>query len=542
MFPNSKPSLERKSRPTRALLLLIVSGLLAWAPCLFMHEWSADDQEVILQSPVITAEAGALEAFKRDYTFHIGASGQWRPLSALSLRMEHSLFGPSSSRPWHQSNVILHILSIALAWLLTRGWRGGALSIGLLLSSAHPILADSVSWVSGRPSMLCVMLGLLGANIHQATLKHRSSLLLQGCSAFLALALPLLAKEDGALFGLLLLGLASSAGRRSIQSTGIGAAFAIISWLWLRHISLGGMMTFSANPILGDSGLWERVLVGIRAAAEALKIAVFPSFFPPRYETGALPSLGVSVLACAGYLLLAAVCVRKWKWELWLFAAPALAFLPFMQIIPGGEVFAPRFAHIPLLFAVPLADRALRKVPSQWLIIGLFALGISAWRAASHYENAQTYWAASAVASPNSPSILNALGLVHQDKEEHEQALSLFERSLSFGPSHSRSWSNKARSHYALGEEESAATALRQAVKTGPSNAIAHVNWGKHLARADRHSEAKTAFIRATELSPGFIHAWRALAETCEELGEFNESREAAKQARRLSPASNSMP
>ena len=542
MFPNSKSSVELKSRPTRALLFLMLSGLLAWAPCLFMDEWSADDHEVILQSPVITAEASGLEAFNRDYTFHIGASGQWRPLSILSLRLDHTLFGSSSSRPWHQSNVILHIISIAPAWLLTKSWRGGALSIGLLLYSAHPILADSVAWVSGRPSMLCITMGLLGANIHQATLRHRSGLFLQGCSAFLALALPLLAKEDGALFGLLLLGLASTSGRRALQSTAVGVALAIFGWLCLRQISLGEMMAFSTHPLLGSSGLWERLLFGIRAAAEALRIAVFPGFFPPRYEAGALPPLGVSAFACLGYFVFATACVRKWQWETWLFAAPVIAFIPFMQIIPGGEIFAPRFAHIPLLFAVPLVDRVLRRVPSQWLFIVLLAFGSSAWTAASHYENAQTYWAASAFASPNSPAILNALGLVHQDKEDHEQALSLFERSLSVNPSYSRSWSNKARSHYALGEEELAANALRQAVKTGPRNAIAHVNWGRHLARAKRYSEAKTAFIRATVLSPGFIHAWKSLAETCEELGELEESREATKQARRLSPTSDSIP
>jgi protein O-mannosyl-transferase len=536
-----EPSAQRRPGLGQLAALMLLS-FLAWAPSLTTQSWSADDHEVILQSPVITGSTAATEAFKRDYTLHVGASGQWRPLSSLSLRTEYALFGPMSSTPWHLSNVLLHLIAVALAWLFARAqWRGG-LFLGLLFFSLHPLLADSIAWVSGRPSMLCVALGLFGANLHAHALKKAKPQGLICLSAFIATGLPLLAKEDGLLFGLMLLGITSRAGRPAMLSSVIGASAAVTAWLCARALVLGDLASFAAQPVLSDLSLFERGFVGIRAAAEALRITVMPTSFPPRYELGALPSLGPSCAAAAAFAAIGVLCCRRYGWRPWLFICPALAFLPFMQIIPAGEVFAPRFAHIALLFAVPLADKALRSMPIQWSLLLFSALTLSTWKVIPHYESLESYWAATAAVTPESAAALNALGLVHQDRDDHKRALEFFERSIGADPSHSRAWSNKARSHYATGDLDSATTALMQAVKTGPTNPIAHVNWGRHLSRLDDHSGAKLAFGRAADLSPGLIHAWTGLAESCEALGELEESRAASERAQQLSPTKDSRP
>ena len=515
--------------------------LLAWVPSAFTNQWTADDQEVVLQNPVINGATNASDAFSRDYTEHLGASGQWRPLSALSLRLDHVLFGPRSSTPWHGTNILLQLLTVTAAWLLSRRINPAGLALGILFFATHPILSNSVSWVSGRPAMLCVLLGLTAANLHGWVLSKRVKPILQALSAFLATILPLLAKEDGVLFTLLLFYLAVKAENGARLANTLGILLAVTAWLVAREWALGAF-SFGAHPVLADFEIYQRAIVGLRALAEVIRISVFPFGFSPRYELDALPAtaLASGLVLLTAYL--SAQCIRRWRWSPILFLAPALAFTPFLQIIPAGEVFAPRFAHIALLFAIPLADRALRAAPPKLVMVMCASLIAGSWTATRHYSSAESYWTAALAANPQSAASLNALGLFHQDQGDHEAALGFFRRSLALEPSHSRAWTNTARSLYASNMMSEAATALRQAVKTGPGNPIAHVNWGRHLQRLEDHSAARQAFQRATELSSGMYAAWTGLADACEALGDRDAARDARLRAEDISPMAASKP
>ena len=540
MLQNEEPR-SAKERGLIQLVALLLLSFVAWVPSVATDQWTADDQEVVLQSPVVKGAVKVADAFKRDYTEHLGSSGQWRPLSALSLRLDFALFGPLSSTPWHYSNLLLHVITVAAAWRLSRCFRPDGLTLGVLFFSLHPILSNSISWVSGRPAMLCVLLGLLGANLHSWVLSKRLGPGAQAASVFIAASLPLLAKEDGVLFALVLLYLTVKSDSGSRIASAVGLLASVLAWLFSRSIALG-VITFNAHPVLSDSNLYERISVGLRAAGEALAITVMPFQFSPRYELETLPSLGFALTILTALSLVAAFCIKRRAWAPMLFLAPAIAFAPFMQIVPAGEVFAPRFVHIALLFTVPLADRALRAAPKYlpWAIFA--ALTIGSWRATGHYASAESYWSAAVAANPRSAASFNALGLVRQDQGEHDAALQLFERSLTLEPSHSRAWTNTARSLYSMGDMEGATTALRQAVKTGPKNPIAHINWGRHLQRLDEHRAAKSAYLRAIELSPGMPEAWSGLAATCSALGEEQEAQDARDRAEHISPTSASKP
>ena len=186
------------------LWLLILLTMVAWSPSLRTASWTADDPEVLLQSPVITGALPLTEAFTRDYTYHVGGSGQWRPAAALSLRLDHSIHGASSSRGWHLTNILIHLATIALAVGLGAKLFEKVPWLGLAFFAVHPILSDSVAWASGRPSLLCALLGLTGATLFYRTIANGASKLATTAASSAALLLPLLAKEDGALFALLL--------------------------------------------------------------------------------------------------------------------------------------------------------------------------------------------------------------------------------------------------------------------------------------------------------------------------------------------------
>lgn len=84
----------------------------------------------------------------------------WRPVYALSISLDWMLWG---DRPWcyHVENIVWHLLVVAGLYVLgTRLF--GSLPEGrriifwaTLLFAVHPLGVHSVTWISGRPSLLC---------------------------------------------------------------------------------------------------------------------------------------------------------------------------------------------------------------------------------------------------------------------------------------------------------------------------------------------------------------------------------------------------
>ena len=522
-------------RPQRWMsLLLSLITLAAWAPTLATTKWTADDPQVVLQSPVVNRSLPISSAFTQDYTFHVGSSGQWRPLAALSLRLDHWLYSPSSSRGWHLSNLLIHLATVLLLANLASKVPQRAPTYGIAFYAIHPTLADSVAWVSGRPSLVCALLGTLGCHLLWKAMRAERGKVLIPAAAAISLGMPLLAKEDGILFALPLLLLAHSNSLRSLKRAAIGLGLGATSWLLARSAALGALLPAATQPILGDAPLYERALVGFKVMAETFRLTLSPVGRPPSYELDSLPGFtGATaiIVLTAGVLWWAHRSERLTPLKL---ALPLLALTPFLQVIPLGEPFAPRFAHLFTLFLIPLADDLLRRLTSPLPLAILLTLAGTTWQTAQDYRDAESYWLASLHSAPSSPVAWNALGLARAESGRHEEAISAYRAAITQDASHSKAWSNLARSLLAIGRSEEAETALKAAIQAGPRNPIAHANWGLHLERRGDHRGAREAFIRATQLRPGMPQAWAGVARTERVLGREQEAREAEKRLRSL--------
>jgi hypothetical protein len=528
-----------QDRPTqsgfrRKLCLILALTMIAWAPSLQTSSWTADDPEVLLQSPVITGALPATAAFDRDYTHHVGASGQWRPAPALSLRLDHWLYGSGSSRGWHLTNLLIHLATVALAASLALKLFARLPSLGLAFFAVHPLLTDSVSWASGRPSLLCLLFGLIGAHLIHRTISRRGHPLSVVAAAMVAISLPLLAKEDGLLFAALIGFIAFKSPLKTRAFTATGVAIGVSAWLTARGYALGEALPATAEPLLSGAPFYERAITGLKVIAESLRLLLFPFGRPPRYDLESLPALLLSVAIITGTVGVLWFAHRSKAIPPAAWALPLFALAPFLHMIPLGEAFAPRFAHIALLFLIPLADDLLRRTVSPLPFAILATLTGVTWNTTEHYQDAETYWLATLHHSPASPVAWNALGLARAEDGRQEEAIASFKAAIAQDPSHSRAWSNLARSLMAIGREEEAASALEAALRSGPKNPIAFTNWGLHLERAADYVGAREAFIRASQLRPGLPQAWAGIARTERRLGREAEAEAAEQRARSL--------
>ena len=104
-----------------------------------------------------------------------GYSGNWHPVTWLSLMLDSEIYGPWTSTPndsrlfasdaagYHLTNLLLHVANTLLVfvlakWLTGSVWRGGFVA-GLF--ALHPLHVESVAWVAERKDVLSTFFWLL---------------------------------------------------------------------------------------------------------------------------------------------------------------------------------------------------------------------------------------------------------------------------------------------------------------------------------------------------------------------------------------------
>jgi protein O-mannosyl-transferase len=97
------------------------------------------------------------------WAFTTTQSGNWHPLTWLTLQLDSTLFGPDRPAGYHLTNVLLHAVNTALLFLvfarMTHArWRSALVTA---LFAFHPLHVESVAWVSERKDVLSTLFWML---------------------------------------------------------------------------------------------------------------------------------------------------------------------------------------------------------------------------------------------------------------------------------------------------------------------------------------------------------------------------------------------
>ena len=525
-------------RGRRDLWIAVGLALLAWGGAVVRGGFSYDDREAIVGNPVVEGTVPAREAFRRDYWHHLGDAGHYRPLATLALRADRRLWG-DASRGFHLTNALLHAAVVLIAGLVLRRLGAGApWSVGLWIFACHPVLADSVAWVSGRTSMVAALGG--SAALLASAAAPRASL--AGLLAGLLLFLGLCGKEDALVFGPPAFLIACNRSPARALSVVLGGTAAVALWLLLRAEYVGSALPHSPHAPLAALSFPERLPFGGRALLEGVRALVWPLGLSPNYRevegfTSDEPPSAWSLLGWVPWC--AAIAAGLWGLRSRSLPATslglgALALAPVLQWVPAGEVFAPRFLYAPLLLAVPFLARAARPVPRHLVAVALSALVLAAWSRAEVYSGRASYAEAVLRRAPGDSRAWNNLGLAYDEEGRPEAARDAWLRATELDPRYSKAWSNLGGQALEQGRLDAALPLLQRAVREGPKNPVAHVNLGQALRRSGDPEAAAQAYRRAATLAPGLAAAWSGLARCLEELGDAEGAGAAAERAQHL--------
>lgn len=147
-------------RRTLFICILLTSAPLAAYWQVQNHDFILfDDPEYVTQNPYVM-QGLSFEGLR--WAFTRAHSGNWHPLTWLSLMLDSHIFGPDAGG-YHLTNLVLHVFNgLLLFGLLKRVtgavWRSAFVAAVFAL---HPLHVESVAWVTERKDVLSMFFGLL---------------------------------------------------------------------------------------------------------------------------------------------------------------------------------------------------------------------------------------------------------------------------------------------------------------------------------------------------------------------------------------------
>lgn len=488
-------------------LLIVAAVLIVYSPAL--------EGGLLWDDPghITRPELRSLHGLWRIWS-ELGATQQYYPVLHSAFWLEHRLWGDALPG-YHLANVLLHATSAFLVLLIVRRLALPGALLAALIFALHPVGVESVAWISEQKNTLSAALYLASALAYLSFDEHRRR------SAY-SVAL--------ALFALALLS-------KTVTAT-LPAALLVVFWWWRGRLSwqrdvLPLIPWFAMAAVAGLYTAWfEREVIGAKGADFALTFVercllagrviwfylgklAWPNpliFIYPRWRIDA--SVWSQYLPLAGLFLLVAglwTIRRRTRGPLagfLLFAGTLFPVLGFFNVYPFRYSYvADHFQYLASLGAiVPFsagvthlmgrvgfvggASRASVSIAASLLVA---VLGVSTWRQASIYRDAETLYRETITRNPDAWMAYMNLGTeLASDPDRLREAIAAYEGALRIRPDYPEARRNLARAQSLLSDAEAAA----------------HLNLGSDYAGTPgRLSDAIAEYEKALRIKPDYFRA-----------------------------------
>ncbi len=370
-------------------VLLLLPGLLTWAPTLHGGTVPMDTQWLVVDNPLLgPGDLAVLPSILWD----MSASTRWQlgaeflPIRDLSVLLDFALFGPSWG--WHHAtSLALYLLGCLLAWALLRKLLGVGLRawVAALLFCTLPVHAENVAWLAGRKDLLGLVFSIAAVLL---ALSARPLVGIVGSALLVLLAI--WSKNTAFIVPLWIFSALWFRDRERWRGR----------WLWAAVVHGAVLATcFTISLALGDrvgllaeqrfEGPTEFVVLQGRMLLDYALLLLAPwrlcLFHPPPQLHPPLQLLNLAGLAVAGVLVggLLASWRRAPLLALGLFWFAA-ALIPTSQLVPLQNVIAERYLLLPslgLVLALAAALPGRRGWSLGLLAAALFGAGFAFQRA-----------------------------------------------------------------------------------------------------------------------------------------------------------------
>ncbi len=445
------------------VLLIILIGLVVYANSL-NNEFLSDDIPAIAKNEQLDTFSYVTRA-PRVFLRH------------LFYFIINQLFGRA---PWafRSLNVIFHLgtslLILLIGHLLKHKWAG--LSAGLIFV-AHPLLIESVTWISGGPYTQYTFFTLLAFFFYLRGKEQPKANLWANIAFFLAL----ISSGKAIVYPFLLI--AYELSNQTLQKNWrkiIPSSLLTIVWTGILVASIPGRL-----QTLETQHYQKKTTINPFFQIPAAISSYIILFFWPKNLTLYHSEMSFSNLAFTGRVLLTlsylgtlAYTFFKKKCRRYFFwlAFFGVSLLPMLTPFGISWIVAERYVYlgtVGLTFTLGLLWEQLfkkdKKVPAViTLAVLVIGLGIRTITRNNDWQNQDTLWLAAAKTSPNSPQNNNNLGDMYARWGKYEKSLEHFQRAIKLKPGYADAYHNMAITYRKMGEIDKAITSYKKALELNP--------------------------------------------------------------------------
>jgi len=485
--------------------------------------------------------------------------------------MDYHLWG-FRPLPYHVENLLLHVLAALLFWQLLRRLRVPGAWLAGALFALHPVMVESVAWITERKNVLSLVL-YLGALLAYGRFSRFWN---EGNNPAPAPKVP--QPRGWLVYGLaFILFIAALLAKATAFS--LPAAILLIGW-WKRgrlrwRTDILPTLPFFAVAIglcLGTAWL-EKNHVGAKGPEWILS-------FPERCLIA-----GQVFWFYTGKLFWPAnLCFVYPRWQLnagswwqWLYPVTALGTLFALwlgrarigrgplaaALFFGGTLFpvlgfmnayfmcysfvCDHWVYLSSLGLIALAASLIAWAAEQFrmkLVLYGFAavvlpvFGVLTWRQCGTYADMETLWRDTLAKNPGAWLAHNNLGVLLWDQGKIPEAIAQYEEALRFDPTYVQAHNNLGAALKQVGKIKEAIGQYEQALQFYPNFPEAHYNLAVALEEAGRTNDAIGHYEQALRLKPDFFEAHCNLGEILMRQGKIPEAVEQYNEALQIQPDS----
>jgi protein O-mannosyl-transferase len=542
-------------RRSAALAALALVPLALYARVATFEFVQADDTDLIRGNIGFLQNLGNVPAaFARSY-FDVegqaaGRKTYYRPLVIVSFMLDAQVRG-ADPRVYHVTNVLLHVLTVMLLFVLLRRLKvpdTPALVLALLFA-VHPANVQAVAWIPGRNDTLMAALALVsilaflryylavgppphglprravarradssanpGSKQHERTIR---GWLVVHVAAFAA---ALFTKESALALPIVVALLARAVSiekprnARPLRSAFIADAIVVTIWFVMRRRALMGDDQMSASAVLASlAGNARDLLLYAGKMVLPVNLNVMPGL------TRVDVVLGVVSLLLLGWFLYRLT--PRWRR---LVAGWFLAFLIPALTIPGLPAYEHRL-YFPLIGVIVgmsqlsiSTTRSRRSLAMAAAVCVVFA-GLS-FAHSGVFRNRYTYWQNGTRGTPFAGLAHVNLGQIAESDGDPTGAAGHYRAALAADPMTPGAHNNLGVLAARRGAEAEARAEFQQEVERHPANADAYFNLGLVEKFSNRFDEAASWWERAVAVDPRHLAAHEELAGYYRAKGDF---------------------
>ena len=572
------------------LCLLLVAVAVVYQPVEHCDFVVYDDPAYFTSNPHVL---NGLTTADVAWAFVTGRTGNWHPLTWLSLMLDVELFGRGPAGP-HFTNLLFHLANTGLLFLLLRcltaaTWRSAFVAA---LFALHPLHVESVAWISERKDVLSTFFGLLALLFYTGYARRvtgdtcrktrtgeiapasdpfpvtRHSSLLYALS-LLFFAFSLMSKAMWVTLPLVMLlldwwplGRASSAGCRVPGDNNSDAQRSTLSHLFFEKwpfflLSLVScVVTFIVQRHAGAIGGLVKVSLAGRIENAFVSYARYlgktfwpvalanPYPHPGHWELWRVVSAALLVVC----LSVAAVRLGRkfpfvptgWFW----FVVTLLPVIGLVQV--GVQSMADRYTYAPLIgiFIMVVwvlnelgANRhGLKPAAGILALLLLVACGFRTRDQIGCWQNSGTLFAHTLALTKNNFVAWNNLGTYLAGQGNMTEAEDCCAKSLQINPHNFEALCNLGNIMTKLGRLNEAVDYYQRALQIAPGHADALSNLGLILMARKQYAEAIVDFELALKANPDSVSAHNNLAAVLFAQRRFGEAARHYREALRLQP------